>query len=87
MRDVDHTHPHTGEAFGFKLVRGGRIVTDGGEAESEAERGEDAGQGEQAPDGAVETMADVDHDTHDGAARTYERGTEGRETRGGVSDE
>jgi hypothetical protein len=66
MQDVDHTHPHTGEAFGFRFQRG-TVVADGGEDQ----RGETDD----------ETMADVTHDTEeDGATtRTFERGTEGRE--------
>ena len=65
MRDVDHTHPHTGEAFGFRLQRG-TIVADGGE--------------EQRSEPDDETMADVTHDTEEDEAttRTFERGTEGR---------
>ncbi|WP_159900941.1 hypothetical protein [Salinirussus salinus] len=66
MQDVDHTHPHTQEAFGFRFQRGA-VVADGGEDQ----RGE--------PDD--ETMADVTHDTEEDEAttRTFERGTEGRD--------
>jgi len=66
MQDVDHTHPHTGEAFGFRFQRGG-VVADGGE--------------DQRGEGEEETMADVTHDTGEDEAttRTFERGTEGRE--------
>jgi len=31
MRDVDHTHPHTGEPFGFRLEPYAKVVADGGE--------------------------------------------------------
>ena len=66
MQDVDHTHPHTGEAFGFRFQRG-TVVADGGEDQPTA-------TGEA-------TMADVRHDTEEDEAttRTFERGTEGRE--------
>jgi hypothetical protein len=66
MRDIDHTHPHTGEAFGFRFQRGA-VVADGGEDQRAAT--------------GKETMADVTHDTEEDEAttRTFERGTEGRD--------
>ena len=67
MKDVDHTHPHTNDAFGSAFTRGPAVAADGG---SDAER----------TDETTATMADVDHDSADeGVDRAYERGTEGRD--------
>ena len=65
MADVDHTHPHTNEAFGAgAFTRGQSVAADGGER-SDAE--------------TTRTMADVDHESPgEGVTRAYERGTEGR---------
>jgi len=68
MADVDHTHPHTNEAFGAEtFTRGRSVAADGGER---SDGGESADAG---------TMKDVDHESPgEGVTRTYERGTEGR---------
>jgi hypothetical protein len=71
MADVDHTHPHTGRAFGEGQVfeRGPVVAADGG----------DAGAVPDSDATDEETMADVDHEhPHDGDARTrtFERGNE-----------
>jgi len=66
MKDVDHTHPHTNEAFGELHNRGAVVAADGGHpAEDEAE---------------TERMEDVSHEPpSEGANRAFERGTEGRD--------
>jgi len=71
MADVDHTHPHTNEAFGAgSFTRGQSVAADGGERSD---------GGENADAEESETMKDVDHESPgEGVTRTYERGTEGR---------
>ena len=70
MRDIDHTHPHTGEPFGKQYYDAGAVAADGGR---EAATEEDDEQ-------RTETMADVDHEPPtEGASRSFERGSEGRE--------
>ena len=66
MADVDHTHPHTNEAFGAgAFTRGQSVAADGGERSDDAEE--------------TQTMNAVDHESPGGGVtRTYERGTEGR---------
>jgi hypothetical protein len=66
MKNVDHTHPHTDEAFGQTQTfrRGVVIAADGGEADAESES---------------DTIGDVGHESPtDGTKRAFERGTEGR---------
>jgi hypothetical protein len=62
MKDVDHTHPHTGEAFGNSAAyqRGPAVAADGGQAHE------------------TESMKDVTHESpvSEGVARVYERGFE-----------
>ena len=68
MQDVDHTHPHTDEPFGGAFRRGPDVAADGGKRAADAEERDD------------ETMEDVDHESPtEGANRTFERGTEGRD--------
>jgi len=67
MRDIDHTHPHTGEPFGTQYYDAGAVAADGG-------READTDESEQT----AETMADVDHDTSEGTVRSFQRG-DGRE--------
>jgi hypothetical protein len=66
MRSVDHTHPITDEPFGPTFNVTVTPVADGGEADCETD-----------PD----CMADVDHESPDGAGAdaAYKRGTEGRD--------
>jgi len=72
MQDVDHTHPHTDEPFGAAFRRGPDVAADGGE------RNGSESADEQQPD--EESMEDVDHESPtEGANRTFERGTEGRD--------
>ncbi|MEF8936768.1 hypothetical protein [Halobacteriaceae bacterium SHR40] len=72
MRDIDHTHPHTGESFGTQYYDAGAVAADGGrEAAEKAD--EDAEQ-------TTETMADVDHDASEGTVRSFQRGSDGRES-------
>ena len=62
MREVDHTHPYTGTAFGQNYYDAGTVAADGGREPDEG------------------TMADVDHEPPtEGATRSFERGSEGRE--------
>jgi len=73
MQDVDHTHPHTDEPFGAAFRRGPDVAADGGERES-SDRAEEEQRTE------TEAMEDVDHESPtEGANRTFERGTEGRD--------
>jgi hypothetical protein len=63
MKDVSHTNPYTGEAFGDSVVyKRGVVITDGGH---DPER-----------EGEAETMEDVDHEppNGDGANPVFERG-------------
>ncbi|MHB9286644.1 hypothetical protein ACKVMT_06345 [Halobacteriales archaeon Cl-PHB] len=65
MAEVDHTHPHTGEPFEITFRRGVTVAADGGR--------------HAASDGATDSMADVTHEAAtEGANRSFERGTEGR---------
>ena len=66
MRDVDHTHPHTNDAFGDAFARGPAVAADGGEATGDTSE-------------AAGTMAAVDHAADEAVGRAYERGTEGRD--------
>ncbi|MFB6308761.1 MAG: hypothetical protein ABEH35_05465 [Haloarculaceae archaeon] len=67
MRDVDHTHPHTGEPFGDAFRRGVVVAADGGHSTDESDRRTD------------DTMDEVDHTPPtEGVTRSFERGTEGR---------
>lgn len=87
LRDVNHTHPYTGESFGRTQTysRGRIIAADGGKASGARRPSSDAS----APDGGDEngdrtaaddqTMADVDHEPPkdaDQANRAYQRGNE-----------
>jgi hypothetical protein len=68
MKDVDHTHPHTNEAFGELHNRGAVVAADGGRAASDGD------------DTESEQMKDVSHEPpSEGANRAFERGTEGRD--------
>ena len=70
MENVDHTHPHTDEPFGDAFRRGPDVAADGGERRSN----------EEAQPTDSEEMEDVDHESpNEGANRTFERGTEGRD--------
>ncbi|SFS05956.1 hypothetical protein SAMN05216559_2950 [Halomicrobium zhouii] len=72
MQDVDHTHPHTDEPFGAAFRRGPDVAADGGER-----TGSESTDEQQTDD---EAMEDVDHESPtEGANRTFERGTEGRD--------
>ena len=66
MRDVQHTHPHTGETFGAVYKRG-PAVADGGERDGPARQ--------------TGTLGDVDHTPpHGGSANgVWERGDEHRD--------
>jgi hypothetical protein len=80
MREVDHTHPHTGESFGEMHTRGSVVAADGGRDDPPRPRQAtpDGGEPESA-DEATETMDDVSHEPpSEGANRAFERGTEGR---------
>jgi len=81
MKDVDHTHPHTNDAFGTAFTRGPAVAADGGEPSSgRRAASEPRSDGGQDADETTETMADVDHGSAaDGVDRAYERGTEGRD--------
>ena len=80
MHSVDHTNPHTGEAFVATLQRGVLVAADGGEraagpAADEAETAADASR-----DADEEVMEDVAHESEtEGANRSFERGTEGKD--------
>jgi len=63
MRDVDHTHPHTGEPFGDAFWAPA-IAADGGVPDPD---GEDAMRD-----------VDHESPDDEGADRVFERGTEGR---------
>jgi len=63
MRNVDHTHPHTGEAFGDAFW-GPAVVADGGQPDAEV-TDEMRDVDHESPD-------------DEGADRVFERGTEGR---------
>jgi len=88
MSDVQHTNPHTGEAFVATFQRG-IVAADGGEpgagppadvASATAASGRSAGaSGHRRGPGA---MVDVDHESGTaGATRSFERGVEGRADR------
>jgi len=63
MEEIDHTNPQTDESFAASFRRGQVVAADGGTEES-----------------ATETMRDVSHEAPtEGANRTFERGTEGRD--------
>lgn len=67
MRESDHTHPDTDEPFGLTFRRDPAVVTDGGTPD------------DNAPE-TTDTMADISHRAPtEGAIRSFERGTEGRE--------
>ncbi|MFW6435739.1 MAG: hypothetical protein ACOCY1_05090 [Halovenus sp.] len=71
MRDIDHTHPHTGEPFGKQYYDAGAVAADGGrEAATESDEDDEM---------TAETMADVDHDSSEGSVRSFRRGSAGRE--------
>jgi len=67
MRDIDHTHPHTGEPFGKQYYEADAVAADGGREERD--------EGDQR----TETMADVDHDAAEGTVRSFKRGSDDRE--------
>ena len=82
MKDVDHTHPHTNEAFGTLHDRGAVVAADGGRDEQSRPRqaSPDGGTEETPSDPETQRMEDVNHEPpSEGANRAFERGTEGRD--------
>jgi hypothetical protein len=64
IKDIDHTNPHTDEPFVETFRRGQVVAADGGHPDATDD----------------ETMEDVTHTSpNEGANRTFERGTEGRD--------
>jgi len=82
MKDVDHTNPGASESIETVFRRGCRgtaIVADGGREDDE-ETVQDVTISEEAVQN--ETMQDVEHESPtEGASRSFERGTEGRDER------
>jgi hypothetical protein len=68
MSETDHTHPHTGEAFG-SVYRRGPVAADGGtDAATDRSTVEDVD---------TATMKDVDHTSTAGTVRhIWDRGTD-----------
>ncbi|SFG16865.1 hypothetical protein SAMN04488063_1639 [Halopelagius inordinatus] len=56
MKEISHTHPETGDTFGYDVYRRGPAVADGGENRENRDDGDDAA-GE---------MSDVDHTPREG---------------------
>jgi len=88
MCDVQHTNPHTGEAFVATFQRG-IVAADGGEPGAGPPTGAaTVTVGSVRPTGAsgyrpeTGAMVDVDHESGtSGANRSFERGVEGRADR------
>jgi hypothetical protein len=91
MATIDHTNPYTDEPFAVTFRRGVVVAADGGEhgagPEDDVTPTEDLGpsgdrrrSGDTDRDVAEEEMEDVEHEPPtDGAVRSFERGTEGRD--------
>ena len=66
MREISHTHPYTGEAFG-SVYRRGPVAADGGEdVTTDKSTADDVGQ----------TMTDVDHTADHAVRNIWTRGTD-----------
>jgi hypothetical protein len=81
MQDVDHTHPHTNEAFGTLHDRGAVVAADRGQdAQSRPRQASPDGGEVDADDTETQRMEDVNHEPpSEGANRAFERGTERRD--------
>jgi len=66
MREISHTHPHTGDTFG-SVYRRGPVAADGGK---------DVATDRSTADDVERTMTDVDHTTDDAAQNIWTRGTD-----------
>jgi hypothetical protein len=87
MGEIDHTNPFVDDPFVQTYSRGQIVAADGGEPGTDpgtesgsgaADTGGDGDDREENDD--EETMEDVPHTSpNEGANRTFERGTEGRD--------